>query len=77
MKKLNGYLLAGVALLTFTVVSCEDFLDKDPISNYSNSTLGVDNNTDTLKYTTAEQAEALLANLDRGARYRTDPAFES
>jgi len=61
MKKLNGYLLAGVALLTFTVVSCEEFLDKDPISNYSNSTLGVDNNTDTLKYTTAEQAEALLA----------------
>jgi len=42
--------------------SCEGFLDKQPVSNYSNETLGIENgNTDTLQYTTAAQAEALLA----------------
>jgi len=42
-------------------LACEEFLDKQPVSNYSNETLGVENNTDTVQYTTAAQAEALLA----------------
>lgn len=61
MKIKNPYILVSVALLAMLALSCEDFLDKEPVSNYSSETLGVDNNNDTVKYTTAEQAEALLA----------------
>lgn len=60
--KYNIKYLLGVSLLSLALVSCNDFLDEKPSSELTDENLGIDNsNKDSLKYTTAIQAEQLLA----------------
>ncbi|MCU7551498.1 RagB/SusD family nutrient uptake outer membrane protein [Chitinophagaceae bacterium LB-8] len=56
MKK-NILIIGLLALLSAGFLSCKKFLERDPLSQYTDQDLG---STDTVKYTTAGQAEALL-----------------
>jgi hypothetical protein len=61
MKKIRyiSLLLLGILVLN---QSCEEFLDEDPLSDITEDMLGIDPDaSDTVKYKTAAQAEALLA----------------
>jgi starch-binding outer membrane protein, SusD/RagB family len=52
------FLIIGfLAVLSAGMSSCKKFLDREPLSQYTDQDLG---STDTAKYTTAGQAEALL-----------------
>ncbi len=61
IQKLKYITLAVVSL---SVMSCEDFLNREPLSNLTDEMLGVDPTavTDSVKYNTREQAEALLTS---------------
>ena len=60
MKQKSFYLFISVVLTSF-LVSCNSFLNKEPISQLTNSTLGKSTANDSVRFTTAAQAEALLA----------------
>lgn len=51
-----------LAVISLSVMSCEDFLNREPLSNLTDEMLGVDPTavTDSVKYNTREQAEALI-----------------
>ncbi|MFT3738345.1 MAG: RagB/SusD family nutrient uptake outer membrane protein [Breznakibacter sp.] len=61
MKKLT-YISMGLLAGTLCVnTACEGFLDREPLSEITEEMLGIDPNaSDSVKYTTADQAEALL-----------------
>jgi hypothetical protein len=68
--KNNKYLgILSVLTLTISLQSCEKFLDKEPISNFTDQSLNI-NTSDTTSYTKAEQAEALLASCY--SQFRTE-----
>ncbi len=60
--KYNIKHLLCVSLAGLVLVSCSNFLDEKPYSELTNENLGINNNTkDSLKYTTAQQAEQLIS----------------
>ena len=59
MRSYIKYILFGL-LMSFSFTSCSDFLDEKPYSELTNENLGIDNTTDSVKYTTATQAEQLI-----------------
>jgi hypothetical protein len=63
--KIFNLLVSGILLITFT--SCEDFLTRIPISDVTDEMLGIDPDAgeDSVKYNSAELAEAILSSAYR------------
>jgi hypothetical protein len=67
--KNTSFKIVVLSLIALSFAGCNNFLDKNPISQLTNSTLG-SSTTDSVRFTTAAQAEALLAACY--ADYRTE-----
>lgn len=62
MKKVNYSIIIGGLVIAFLSQSCSSVLDKDPLSQFTDDDFSTGKN-DSLKYTTADQAEGLIKGV--------------